>query len=91
MKPFTPINPNLKAWAVEVGYGYGWDLAAALRASKISVRDLAAWLRVTQRRVRHVRDLGVSRFPYIIGLEYFAAVRSIRKFRAAAADLRKAA
>jgi hypothetical protein len=75
----------------EVGYGYGWDLAAALRASKISIRDLAAYLGVTQRRVRHVRDVGVARFPFLVGLDYYMAVRTILKFRKTAAELRKAA
>lgn len=85
------MNPNVIAIARRVGYGYGWDLAAALRTSKISVRDLAIYLGVTQRRVRHVRDIGVGRFPYLVGLDYFMAVRTITRLRGMAAELRKAA
>lgn len=85
------MNPNVITIARRVGYGYGWDLAAALRTSKISVRDLAIYLGVTQRRVRHVRDIGVGRFPYLVGLDYFMAVRTITRLRGMAAELRKAA
>jgi hypothetical protein len=77
--------------AREVGYGCSWDLAAALTSNRLAVRDLAAWLQVSQRRVRHVRDLGVQRFPYLVGFDYFMAVRSIRTLRNLATQLRKAA
>lgn len=92
MKPNTisPINPNILAWAAQVDYRSGWDMAAALRSSKIAIRDLALWLNVPQNRVRKVRDLGVAQFPFLIGLEYFAAIRSIRTLRALAADLQRA-
>ena len=86
----TPYRP-IRSFAAEVGYGAGWDLAAALRTSRLSIRDLARYLDVTQRRVRHVRDLGVARFPYLVGLDYFLAVRSITRFRRLASELRKAA
>lgn len=85
----NPINPNVLAIAKKVGYAYGWDFEAALRTSKVSIRDLATWLQVTQRRVRHVRDLGVTRFPFLIGLDYFMAVQSILKFRKLAGELRR--
>lgn len=85
------MNPNVNAIAQKVGYGYGWDLAAALRTSKISIHDLAIYLGVTQRRVRHVRDVGVARFPFLIGLDYFMAIRTITRLRAMAVELRKAA
>ena len=85
--PYRPIGDLAR----EVGYGCSWDLAAALRSNRLAVRDLAAWLQISQRRVRHVRDLGVQRFPYLVGFDYFLAVRSIRALRTTAAQLRKAA
>lgn len=86
----TDYRP-IRFFAAEVGYGAGWDLAAALKTNRIAIRDLAAWLQVTQRRVRHVRDCGVALFPYLVGFDYFLAVRSILKFRRTASEIRKAA
>jgi hypothetical protein len=86
----TDYRP-ISRFAAEVGYGYGWDLASALKANRIAIRDLATYLQVTQRRVRHVRAVGVGRFPYLVGLDYFVAVRFIVRFRKAAAELRKVA
>lgn len=74
-------TPTLLSLAKQAGYGFGWSLALAMGQARISIRDLATWTGLTQRRVRHVRAVGVQAFPFEVGFDLYMAVENLKRAR----------
>ena len=74
-------SPTLLKIARDSGYGFGWDLAQAMADARVSIRDLATWTGETQRRVRHVRAVGVRAFPFEVGFNLYIAIWTIVRRR----------